>query len=395
MESGRQEEEPRNLHSAYLRRPLVRLEAETIRDRMLAASGHLDRKLFGPPISIQEDETGQVVIDGEGARRSLYVQVRRSRPVAVLQAFDSPVMETNCECRPVSTVATQSLMLMNGNSILEQAATLAERAAREAKPLSPDMLSKLAKLPAAREPDWRFGYGHFDAEAGRTVFRELPHWTGSAWQGGPKLPDPELGWVTLNATGGHPGAPAESAIRRWIAPADGVVSVTGSLQHGTDKGNGIRGRIVSSQSGLANEWTAYNTATQTEVAGLAVSRVNTIDFVIDCVDDPGYDSFNWPVTITLRRDGHQPQQFASKDGFRGPIESTDMLPGQIVRAWQLAYCRKPTADELQLATGFLAKQLDLLRANEENVPDGRTAARQAMTNLCQVLLGSNEFLYVD
>jgi mono/diheme cytochrome c family protein len=395
IESGRHEGEHHTPHSAYLRKPLVRLEAETIRDRVLAASGQLDRKLFGAPVGIKEDETGQVVVDGEGTRRSLYIQVRRSRPVAMLQAFDAPVMETNCEFRPVSTVATQSLMLMNAKFVLEQAAKLAERAAREAKPLSPEMLSDLPKLPAPREQDWRFGYGHFDNDSGRTVFQELPHWTGSAWQGGPKLPDPKLGWVTLNATGGHPGTSAESAIRRWIAPTAGVISVTGSLQHGSDKGNGIRGRIVSSRSGLANQWTAHNTSTQTPVAELAVSRRDTIDFVADCIDDHGYDSFNWPVTITLRRDDHQPQQFAAKDGFHGPTESTDVLPGQIVRAWQLAFCRKPTADELELAAGFLAKQLELLDNIEGKVPEGQTAARQALTNLCQALLCSNEFLYVD
>ncbi|MFG0333479.1 MAG: DUF1553 domain-containing protein, partial [Maioricimonas sp. JB049] len=108
-------------NSYYWRKPLVRLEAELLRDRMLAATGRLDRTLFGVPVSVKENETGQVVVDGEQTRRSLYIQARRSQPVAMLQAFDAPVMETNCERRPVSTVATQSLMLLNGEFILDQA----------------------------------------------------------------------------------------------------------------------------------------------------------------------------------------------------------------------------------------------------------------------------------
>ena len=52
---------------------------------------------------------------------------------------------------------------------------------------------------------WQFGYGQYDQELGRIEsFTPLPHWTGSAWQGGSELPDANLGWVTLSADGGHP-----------------------------------------------------------------------------------------------------------------------------------------------------------------------------------------------
>src|SRR4029453_5784418 len=54
-------------------------------------------------------------------------QARRSRPPAMVHAFDTPVMEVNCERRQSSTVATQSLMLMNSQFILDQAARFARR----------------------------------------------------------------------------------------------------------------------------------------------------------------------------------------------------------------------------------------------------------------------------
>jgi hypothetical protein len=116
----------------YARKSVMRLDAETIRDRMLMVSRQLDLGLFGPPLPIKEDETGQVVVEGAQRRRSIYIQVRRSQPVAMLQAFDAPVMETNCDRRTSSTVATQSLMLLNGEFILEQSAQLAARAIAEA-----------------------------------------------------------------------------------------------------------------------------------------------------------------------------------------------------------------------------------------------------------------------
>ncbi len=144
-----------------------RLEAEIIRDAALAVSGKLTRKLFGAPVPITEDDVGQVVVgvdtrDGAGRptgkfvplneeefRRSLYVTVRRSKPLGMLQTFDLPAMEPNCEAREISTVAPQSLALMNGEFAVEQARYLAERVVREA---GADVRAQAARA-------WRLAYG--------------------------------------------------------------------------------------------------------------------------------------------------------------------------------------------------------------------------------------------
>src|SRR5690606_20070981 len=245
--------------SAYACKPLIRAEAELLRDRILAVTGSLDARLFGPPVDIQEDDAGQVIV-ADQSRRSLYVKMRRSQPVAILQTFDAPVMETNCESRTVSTVATQALMLMNSDFVLDQAKKLAERAAREAVQPPAEMLASLPEIPPPPSSAWQSGYGSFDEQSQRTgSVAVLPHWTGSAWQGGPELPAARPAWGTLNASGGHPGNTHEfGPIRRWIAPADGTVTVSGSLQHGNENGNGVRGLIVSAQKGVLGDWTAHN-----------------------------------------------------------------------------------------------------------------------------------------
>lgn len=114
----------------YGRRSLQRLDAEIVRDRMLAAADRLNPTAYGPTLSIKADNTGQIVVDGPQTRRSIYIRSRRSQQVAMLQAFDAPVMETNCEMRPVSTVATQSLIMLNGEFTLEQAGYLADAVLR-------------------------------------------------------------------------------------------------------------------------------------------------------------------------------------------------------------------------------------------------------------------------
>jgi len=74
----------------------------------------------------------EVDLKGEEFRRSVYIEVRRSRPLAMLHAFDEPVMEVNCERRQSSTVPTQALMLMNSQFVLDQAARFATRLKTEA-----------------------------------------------------------------------------------------------------------------------------------------------------------------------------------------------------------------------------------------------------------------------
>jgi len=127
-----------------------RLEAETIRDAMLVVSGKYHAKMFGAPVPVMPDDDGQIVLgvdtndtagrptgkfvplQGEEFRRSLYVQMRRSKPLGMLETFDLPRMEPNCELRNASTIAPQSLAMMNGEFTLAQSKFFAERVVREA-----------------------------------------------------------------------------------------------------------------------------------------------------------------------------------------------------------------------------------------------------------------------
>ncbi|MFM1768239.1 MAG: hypothetical protein RJA22_768 [Verrucomicrobiota bacterium] len=128
---------------------LRRLDAETLRDSLLAVSGKLNPQPFGPPVAVARDPAGRIVIgtqkaDGNGDpvgvdslgesefRRSVYVQARRTRPLTVLDAFDLPFMAPNCDARAITTVAPQSLVLMNDVFVVAQSQFLAERLRREA-----------------------------------------------------------------------------------------------------------------------------------------------------------------------------------------------------------------------------------------------------------------------
>lgn len=110
-----------------------RLEAEAVRDAMLAAAGTLDTRLYGEPVALETRPTGEHVPAGEegAGRRSIYLLVRRTQPVHLLNAFDAPVMETNCPRRVSSTTAVQALALMNGGFVSAQSRAFGRRVLQE------------------------------------------------------------------------------------------------------------------------------------------------------------------------------------------------------------------------------------------------------------------------
>ena len=180
------------------RMPLRRLEAETLRDAILAISGKLQPLPYGPPVPVTLDEVGQVVLgrdnrrsdgvpDGQvkslGSdefRRSVYVQARRSQMLALLETFDGPAMAPNCDARHASTVAPQSLMLMNSKFIHEQAEYFAARLRGETGDLRAQ-ITKAWKLAYAAEPS------AVDVEQGaRFVALQMEYFKSQA----AKTPDP-------------------------------------------------------------------------------------------------------------------------------------------------------------------------------------------------------------
>ncbi|MBM4003151.1 MAG: DUF1553 domain-containing protein [Planctomycetes bacterium] len=372
--------------------PLQRLEAECVRDRMLSISGSLDRGMLGPSVPVEEDMVGQVVPKGESTRRSIYLQVRRSKPTSFLTAFDAPVMSVNCERRSISTVAPQSLMLMNSEFVLKQAELLAKRVAQE---IPHDFRAAECRGWSERIgyfPNfWSYGYGFLDESSQRvSTFEALPHWTGTAWQGGAVLPDSRIGWAIVHASGGHAGNDVQhAAIRRWTAPRAGTLQIRGTLRHPSENGNGVRGRIVSSRSGVAGSWNVKNAENATQIDRLDLQRGDTVDFVIDCLEDVNSDSFEWRVQLQLFDDqGTVVSQSDSLDDFSGPRGAN--VAQRVAWLWQLAYHRQPSSEEWEAVADFLSSRIAELRLAVHKEPE-----TTAFTDLCQQVLSSNEFLYVD
>jgi hypothetical protein len=122
---------------------LRRLEAEAVRDFILASTGKLKLEAGGPSIPVTTDAEGKAVIgvtkirDGLAAgvrgqndaafRRSAFIEVNRSLPLNMLATFDLPEMKPNCDRRRSTTVATQSLWFLNDDQIIQLTTELSDR----------------------------------------------------------------------------------------------------------------------------------------------------------------------------------------------------------------------------------------------------------------------------
>jgi hypothetical protein len=123
--------DPENLWLA--RFPLRRLEAEAIRDGILAVAGSLDSTMYGPsvPLHLTEFMQGRGrpqtsgPLDGNG-RRSIYIEVRRNFLSPMMLAFDRPIPFSTFGKRNITNVPAQSLFLMNDPFVVAQAENMAE-----------------------------------------------------------------------------------------------------------------------------------------------------------------------------------------------------------------------------------------------------------------------------
>lgn len=126
-----------------------RLEAEAIRDALLAVGGTLDPAMFGPS-----------VLDNS-SRRSIYLRVKRSELLPVMTVFDAPEPAASIGERSVTTVPSQALVMMNSPFVRQQAEKLADRIAKTAGKQSGQAVESAFRIALARRPS--------ETESGRLV----------------------------------------------------------------------------------------------------------------------------------------------------------------------------------------------------------------------------------
>lgn len=162
------ENDPENRLLSHM--PLRRLRAEPIRDALLAVSGRLDPKMYGPSVDVYyayakgktKGDQPKGPLDGDG-RRSVYQEIRRNAHNPFLEVFDLPKPATTRGLRDVTNVPAQSLAMLNSPFVIGQAEVWAEALiqddSRDASERVTAMFRKaLGRRPAAKELDRTLTY---------------------------------------------------------------------------------------------------------------------------------------------------------------------------------------------------------------------------------------------
>ncbi|MFP6752629.1 MAG: PSD1 and planctomycete cytochrome C domain-containing protein [Pirellulaceae bacterium] len=372
------EQDPHN--RLLWRQNLRRLEAEPLRDTILQLAGGLDNRMFGYPVAVAQRSNGEVVVnDGKlPQRKSIYLRVKRSAPVSILQLFDQPDIETNCTRRSQSTVPLQALSLLNSDMVSHAAAGFARRALAESPQDPAGWAYRAAYSRAADQPvreslslfleqqtalhlagtgqrkAWQYGYGSMDSQDDRKVlFTHFPAFVKQQWQLGSDYPFQGSFWAGLNATAGHPGSD-KPVIVQWTSPLEGTIRIRGFVEHPSPAGNGIRNTVVSSQDGKLSSWVTAHEKKLIKVDNIQVVHGDRLWVITDMNEELTSDNFNWTIVIEHLDDrGEVVTSWDSTAGFHGPLAEGDNLD--------------------------LAKR----------------ARQKALVDLCHVLLASNGFAYID
>ena len=151
------------MNNAFWRFDMRRLTAEEIRDSILAVTGVLNPKMYGPGVYVdipKEVLAGQSVPGSgwgqsppeEQARRSIYIHVKRSLMTPILESFDIAETDRSAPVRFATVQPTQALGMLNGSFLNQQAGVFASRLKRECPEDPAAQVRRAISLATSRVP---------------------------------------------------------------------------------------------------------------------------------------------------------------------------------------------------------------------------------------------------
>ncbi len=352
-----------------------RLDYETMRDAILSATGELDTsKLGGRATELNAKEADTL--------RTVYLKVDRYDQASVPAMFDFANPDSHSPQRFNTTVPQQALFLMNSPFMRARADAIAKATpltgstldseairamyhrilARDPKPDEVELAQRFAADATAlnAEKPFRWSYGTMKfarSPDGKPAFTEFQAFTQLTERGGggqklwspaPKIPDPVWGHVFWANYGGHAAPSPWVVTARWHVPADMKISIDSVLSRSSDRGDGVRGWIYNERTGILTEHLCSPKDKKVRVPlTTEVKSGDTLCFIVHNEGGTDSDSFDWQPTISRADTGEMLTN--SKNDF----------------------------------------------CDASRWPIGRAKPQSALSQLSQVLLMSNEFMFED
>ena len=291
-----------------------RLEWESMRDSMLKASNTLVERKGGQAENIMVFKKNNI--------RSVYGFLDREKVPGALKSFDFPTPQVTCEARIKTVVPQQGLFLMNSQMVMDCSKVIAE----SLKGLGTDkekvdLLFKntLSRLPTAserqkallfveqnkakfnyRKPEIEFGIARI-SENKLTGFKRFEKFTNKTLQFNGKFPHPKYEYASLKSNGGHPGGNFP-VVRRLSFFESGQLSLQGTLKHPNSKGDGVRAVLFLNGSKV-QAWKSHNNSVSTRHASLKVKSGDVVELAVEPTATHGFDSYTWVKKLKLKQDG--------------------------------------------------------------------------------------------
>ena len=373
--------------------PRRRLGFEAFRDGLLSVSGRIDTTMGGRPIKLTGDSTNY--------RRTIYGYIDRRNLDDIFKTFDFANPDSTAGQRAETMVAQQALFMMNNPLVADLAHKLVNRPEFRTAANNSQRITMLYKLAYQRQPEpielklglrfieeqtggrptvmgnvntWHNGYGaseyNEESKIARVRFFSFPWNDGKVWQGSARRPDPQFGNMHLAARNGHPGQ-SHVVIRRWVAPRDTTVNISGRLEHYLDDEakevweqykdrpkpqrdaldrawDGVAGAIIHSQAGRGYDrfgkqlWKgdAKRRAIGANKSNVTVKRGDMIDFVVSRRKYIYQDNFKWNPVIKVTNE--IAQALAKNNNAKTTTEWTasDEFEGEAFKAKPLTHWEK-------------------------------------------------------
>ncbi len=391
------------------RQNMRRLEAEALRDTVLAISGALNTKMSGRgffPHLAGEVLAGQsrpgldwdVSSEAEQSRRSVYAFVRRTMGVPLFEAFDYSNTTSPLPERAVTTVAPQALMLLNDSFMQKQSAGFAERLCRETTcgaQITKAYAIAFNRKPSVREMQTALAFlekneRSFDALGGRMTFQlDVPNALSTEYfeklSPNQYYAGPGSGWSYYRGEWAPPYEGIRVAVREQAPFAlcdqiqfqNGTIETDVLLAKSTESaGLLFRAKaekekvhgyevVLLPKSGRI-ELRRHSEKMQMLAANRAALKTGTTQHLTICADD-GY--------LRVSLDAHVVLETTDQN----PIDPVGMFG---IRAWG----GPVSLENIQLTTG---EGKNLVQA------ENKTSKQRALESFCLLLLNLNELMYVD
>ena len=354
-----------------------RLDYETMRDCLLAVSGELDATKQGGRAIELNSKVAET-------RRSLYLKVDRYDQATVPAMFDFANPGGHSPQRFNTTVPQQALFLMNSPFMRTRADTIAKTTKLQGTSLDFEALRSIYQRVLVRDPrpdevelaqrfiddatvldtekPFRWSYGTItltrsaDGKPSFSGFDPFKHLTERAngdqrlWSPSEKIPSAEAKWghAFWANYGGHAAPKSLAVTARWHVPNDLKVFIDATLSRKTDRGDGVRAWIHNSRTGVLSEYfcTPQKKQLPTQLT-TDVKRGDVLSFIVHNEASTDSDSFEWQPRI-IRSDTHELLTDAKAD-----------------------FC------------------------DSSRWPFGRAHPQSPLSQFAQVLLISNEFMFLD